>query len=119
MSQQQRRSPGLAVQSRVTALKLVPLRTVYPELYEPRLFIRLLLSVVLLVGLYHLSASWRTIVLAQAAVTALWLPFDWQPYYLPTLAVLTPGFATGLQAAQRIMSRLFGSAPATHGRPVR
>ena len=34
------------------------------------------------------------------------LPFDWQPYYLPTLTVLTPAFATGLHAGQQTMSRL-------------
>jgi len=106
IGRQQARSPGLAVQSRLTKAKLVVARTIFPERFETPIVVRLMLSLVLLVGLYHLSWPWLTIVFAQAAVTALWLPFDWQPYYLPTLGVLAPAFATGLQACARTMSRL-------------
>jgi hypothetical protein len=102
---QQERSPGFAVPSRVTALKLVSSRTVFPELYATPLFVRLTLSTILLVGVYHLSSPWLIIVLVQTAATVLWLPFDWQPYYFPTLAVLTPAFAPGCLAVQRTICR--------------
>jgi hypothetical protein len=103
---QQEQSPGLAVTSRVTALKLVSTRIVFPELYPTPLLVRLTLSAILLIGLYQLSSPWLIVVLVQTAVTVLWLPFDWQPYYLPTLVVLAPAFAPGCRAVQRAISRV-------------
>jgi len=106
ISQQQQRVPALAVRSRATALRLVATRTVFPEVFATPLVVRLTASAILLVGVCNLSSPWLIIVVVQVAATVLWLPFDWQPYYLPTLTVLTPAFATGLRAGQQAMSRL-------------
>jgi Dolichyl-phosphate-mannose-protein mannosyltransferase len=103
---QQERSPGFAVPSRATALKLVSSRTVFPQLYATPLFVRLTLSTILLIGVYHLSSPWLIVVLVQTAATVLWLPFDWQPYYFPTLAVLAPAFAPGCLRVQRAIYRV-------------
>jgi hypothetical protein len=55
---------------------------------------------------YHLSSPWLIVVLVQTAATVLWLPFDWQPYYFPTLAVLAPAFAPGCLRVQRAIYRV-------------
>jgi len=119
IGRQQVRSPEFAVHSRVTKVKLVVTRTIFPERFETSIVVRSMLAVVLLIGVYRLSWPWLTIVLVQAAVTALWLPFDWQPYYLPTLGVLAPAFATGLKACERTVSRLTSAIPGSTPAPAR
>jgi dolichyl-phosphate-mannose-protein mannosyltransferase len=120
IGRQQVRSPGFAVQSRLTKLKLVATRTIFPERFEgTSIGLRLVLPVILLVGLYRVRWPWLTIVVVQAAVTALWLPFDWQPYYLPTLGMMAPAFAAGLQACERTLSRATTAIPGLAPAPAR